>query len=240
VTPAGFISDLHLEQPEEPRTAILRRFLQGPARQLRQLYILGDLFEAWIGDDARDPLGERLVEDFAQLAASGVAMFLQHGNRDFLLGDDFCRRAGVRRLPDPCVIDLAGRPCLISHGDAWCTDDVAYQQFRSQVRNPSWQAAFLAQPVEARRAYARQARQQSAAHQREAPMALMDVNASRVDEVFALYGIDLIIHGHTHRPAEHIHAVRGRHCERWVLADWREQGEALMVDADGPRRLSLS
>ena len=233
---ASFISDLHLQSAAEPLAGILQRYLHGQARQCSRLFVLGDLFEAWIGDDDRNPLADQLAEDFAALAASGVQVYFQHGNRDFLLGAAFAGRAGLRLLPDPCVVELAGRAVLLSHGDRYCTSDTAYQSFRQQVRDPAWQQAFLARPLADRQAFARQARAESAAHQQGRSMELGDVEPAAVDAELALFGVDLLIHGHTHRPAMHDHRVDGRRCQRWVLADWREHGEALVMEADGSLR----
>lgn len=234
-----FISDLHLDPARAALTDILLRFLAGPARGADALYVLGDLFEAWIGDDAPDPLAETVADGLRRLADSGVPIAFIAGNRDFLLGADYADRCGMRRLPDPSVVDLHGIPTLLAHGDQLCTDDAAYQAFRNQVRNPDWQADFLTQPVAARLAYAAQARAASAAHQRETAQTIGDVNADAVAALFAGYGIDRLIHGHTHRPGEHRHTVDGRTCERIVLADWRERGEALSIAATGIRRIAL-
>ncbi|MFA5684395.1 MAG: UDP-2,3-diacylglucosamine diphosphatase [Lysobacteraceae bacterium] len=237
---AHLIADLHLDATRPQLTAILLRFLAGRARQADALLILGDLFEAWIGDDAADPMALDVAAALAELAGHGVAIGFVHGNRDFLLGAEYAARCGMRRLPDPCVLQLGGRITLLSHGDALCTGDHAYQAFRRQVRDPAWQAGFLAQPLPARRAFAAQARAASGEHQRSLDQQIADVDPAAVDTLFRRHGIDRLIHGHTHRPAEHHHHVDGRDCERIVLADWREAGEALHVDADGWRRIALT
>ncbi|GIX36495.1 MAG: UDP-2,3-diacylglucosamine hydrolase [Lysobacteraceae bacterium] len=177
--------------------------------------------------------GEEVAKALAGLAGHGVEIGLIHGNRDFLLGADFARRAGVRLLPDPCVVELAGQAILLSHGDRYCTDDASYQAFRQQVRAPEWQRAFLARPLAERKAYARKARQESADHQRGQPPELGDVVDASVEAELALFGVDRLIHGHTHRPACHRHRVGQRTVERWVLADWREHGEVLVLADDG-------
>ncbi len=228
----GFISDLHLSAAGHPLTGILQRFLAGKARQCSRLFVLGDLFETWIGDDDDDALAGDVAGGFAALAASGTRVYFQHGNRDFLLGAEFARRAGMQLLPDPCVVEIAGRAVLLTHGDRYCIDDAPYQAFRRQVREPAWQKAFLSQPIQARRAYAAEARARSAAHQQGRALEIGDVNKDCVDAELALYGVDLLIHGHTHRPATHQHTVGARQIERWVLADWREQGEVLMLSDD--------
>lgn len=230
---ALLISDLHLQGADDALADILWRLLAGPARQARRLFILGDLFEAYLGDDDDAPLLARFAGACSELAATGVEVAFQHGNRDFLLGRNYASRCGLRLLPDPCVIELAGQPVLLSHGDSWCLDDAAYQAARRQLRDPTWQAGLLAQPLAARRAFAQAARQRSAEHQRGLAMELMDVNGGEIERVFRLYGVDRIIHGHTHRPAEHAVRIDDRDCQRWVLADWRKHGEALAIDDDG-------
>ena len=240
-----FISDLHLD-PERPQiTDLFGRFVREEARGADALYILGDLFEAWVGDDDPAETGAFVAAELKALADSGVPVYFIRGNRDFLLGTDYAARAGMRLLPDPSVVVLYGRPTLIGHGDLLCTDDVAYQQFRAQTRHPAWQAQFLAQPLAARLAFAQQARAASKAHQaglRDAGRmeTITDVSPQTVAETFARYGIDRIVHGHTHRPAVHALEVAGRACERIVLGDWYEQGSVLRVDRDGARLQSLS
>lgn len=230
---ACWISDLHLQSLDDPHTRILLDFLAGDARRARRVYVLGDLFEAYVGDDDDDPLVGRVREGFADLSARGVELAFLHGNRDFLLGRDFARRAGMRLLPDPCVIDLCGQPVLLSHGDRYCIDDAAYQKVRVQLRDPDWQQAFLARPLIERRQFAVQARAASAAHQQGGDAAIYDVNEACVLGELRLFGIDRLIHGHTHRPARHAYPIGDRTAERWVLADWRGHGEALVADQQG-------
>ncbi|MCK7593348.1 UDP-2,3-diacylglucosamine diphosphatase [Pseudomarimonas salicorniae] len=237
---AGFISDLHLREAGEALTRILLSYLNGPARDLPRLYILGDLFEAWVGDDDDGALPAQVAEALSRLSAAGTAVHFQHGNRDFLLGADYARRAGMRLLPDPCVVDLGGQAVLLSHGDRYCTDDEPYQAFRRQVRDPAWQQGFLSRPLAERQAFAARARAESAAHQKSQSMELGDVNRDSVEAELALFGVDRLIHGHTHRPDQHNHEVGGRRRERWVLADWRTAGEVLLIGADGrPHRQTL-
>jgi UDP-2,3-diacylglucosamine hydrolase len=235
-----FISDLHLDPARPALTDILLRALAGPLRAAGHLYILGDLFEAWVGDDGADAMATAVAEGLQTLSGSGVPISFLCGNRDFLLGADYARRCGMRRLPDPCVVEIDGGPTLLSHGDALCSGDIAYQAFRRQVRDPDWQAGFLAQPLAARQAYAAQARRASAAHQLEMDTAIADVDPAAVGELLARFGIGRLIHGHTHRPAEHRFSVGGRDCERLVLSDWRSEGEALLVDQQGYRRIALT
>lgn len=230
-----FISDLHLD-PERPAiTELFGRFIDGEARSAGALYILGDLFEAWVGDDDPSEAGAFVADRLHGLASSGVPIYFIRGNRDFLLGDDYARRAGITILPDPVVVTLHGHPTLLLHGDLLCTDDQAYQQFRAQTRDPRWQQQFLAQPLDARLAFATQARAASKARYGELVNSGMaetigDVAAGTVREWFQRYGIRRMIHGHTHRPAIH---DEGQGNTRIVLGDWYEQGSVLRVDANG-------
>lgn len=228
------ISDLHLK-PELPHLSrMLIEWLHDGATGADALYVLGDLFEAWPGDDdAGDPFNAAIITALRALSDSGVPLYIQHGNRDFLLGDEFMRLTGGRLLPEEHVISLAGTPTLLMHGDQLCTDDLAYQQFRTQVRNPDWQRAVLRQPLATRKQLARAMREGSAAAASDKAIDIMDVNHDAVAAAFRRTGVSRMIHGHTHRPARHLHQVDGRWCERIVLADWREAGAFLEVDADG-------
>lgn len=236
---AYFISDLHLDPSRPALKDILLRFLADRARDAAALYILGDLFETWIGDDDANGLAVDVAHALHALADTGTEIYFICGNRDFLLGREYASRAGMRRLPDPSVVDLGGIATLITHGDALCTSDIAYQHFRKQVRDPDWQAAFLSQPVAARRAFAAEARTASAEHQRGTNSMITDVDDHAVESLFASYGVDRVVHGHTHRPAEHQHIVTHRARQRIVLADWRECGEALAVSELGVNRVEL-
>jgi UDP-2,3-diacylglucosamine hydrolase len=229
-----FISDLHLK-PEAPHLSrILLELLTGAATAADALYVLGDLFEAWPGDDAAaDPFNAPVVSAFRALSDHGVPVYFQHGNRDFLLGAEFARATGGKLLAEELVVDLHGTRTLLMHGDQLCTDDVAYQQFRAQVRTPAWQQTLLQQPLAARKQLARQLREGSAAAKSGKSMDIMDVNAEAVAAVFRRHDVTRLIHGHTHRPARHIHVVDGRDRERIVLADWRDAGAYLEVDANG-------
>ncbi|WP_140909075.1 UDP-2,3-diacylglucosamine diphosphatase [Cognatiluteimonas lumbrici] len=235
-----FISDLHLD-PERPAiTELFARFVGGEAREADALYILGDLFEAWVGDDDPSETGRLVAETLHALSDSGVPVHFMRGNRDFLLGGEYARRAGMTILPDPAVVVLYGKPTLLTHGDLLCTDDLAYQQFRAQTREPAWQDRFLAQPLEARLAFAQQARAASQAHQgglkaQGTMEAITDASPAAVAETFARYGIDRMIHGHTHRPA--VHETDGG--TRIVLGDWYEQGSVLRVTPDSAELSAL-
>ncbi len=233
-----FISDLHLCAERPALTAVFERYLAGPTRTASALYILGDLFEYWAGDDdLDDPLNTRVARQLATLADVGCRVFFMPGNRDFLLGADFARRAKLEILPEPALIPLGDRQALLCHGDSLCTDDIAYQAFRTQVRNPTWQAQFLAQPLALRKQIIAGVRMKSEEAKSEKAAAIMDVNAASVAALLQEHGFPLLIHGHTHRPAEHRTNVDSHACERWVLADWRdENGEAkgeVLVWADG-------
>ena len=235
-----FISDLHLDTERPAVTELFGAFMQREARTADALYILGDLFEAWVGDDDPADTGAYVAARIREVADAGVPVSFIRGNRDFLLGDAFALRAGMRILPDPAVVTLYGKPALLMHGDLLCTGDTAYQAFRAQTRNPAWQAQFLSQPLAARLAFAAQARAASAAHQGGMKQndkvqfeTLTDVTPAAVDAALAQFGIDTLIHGHTHRPAIHDLTVDGRACRRIVLGDWYEQGSVLRVEPEG-------
>ena len=214
-----FISDLHLA-PERPVTlGRFFHFMQTVAPRHRELVILGDLFDFWIGDDASGAANP-VIHALAAASASGQRVFLMHGNRDPLLGHDFMTTAGATLLSDPIVVDIAGTSTLLSHGDAWCTRDVAYQQFRSMIRDPAFQRNFLAKPVEQRIAMAKSARTMSDTEKATKAMDIMDVTPSAIDDALRVAGVRRIIHGHTHRPATHSIDLDGNSAERWVLPDW--------------------
>ena len=222
-----FISDLHLD-PERPHIVDLyTAFLRGAARQADALYILGDLFESWIGDDDDGMLAQHVAAETGALSAGGVPVHFLHGNRDFLLGPDYAARAGMRLLPDPTVAEFGGERVLLMHGDTLCTDDVDYQKFRMLVRNPDWQRQFLAKPLGERRAFAAQARGESARQTSMKPAQIMDVNQVAVEAALRAHGVRRMIHGHTHRPARHRFEFDGEPAERIVLGDWYEHSSVL-------------
>jgi UDP-2,3-diacylglucosamine hydrolase len=213
------ISDLHLTA-ERPRTvARFLRFMREDAPAHRELVILGDLFEFWIGDDA-GAAAAPVIGALAAASHAGQRVLLMHGNRDLLLGRDFARATGSVLLADPITIDIAGTRTLLSHGDAWCTLDVAYQSFRAMVRQPDFQREFLAKPVAERIAVARNARTQSETEKAVKAMDIMDVTPAAIASALAAAGVHRVIHGHTHRPAAHVIDVDGHTAERWVLPDW--------------------
>ncbi len=241
-----FISDLHLDHERPEVTRLFGDFIDGEARGADALFILGDLFEAWVGDDDPSELGKLVANKLRALTDYHVPVHFQHGNRDFLVGRDFARSAGMMLLPENAVIVLYGKPVLVMHGDTLCTGDHAYQTFRARTRNPAWQTQFLSQPLNARLAFAAQARaaslqrQQAMKHDDRAQFeTVTDVSPAAVHETFVRYGIDTMIHGHTHRPAIHALDVNKRACERVVLGDWYTQGSVLRVNAGGMRLSAL-
>lgn len=234
-TVALFVSDLHLQESSAATTALFLDFLSQHAIHSRQLYLLGDLFEYWAGDDDIDtPYVRSIVGALRATSDAGVQLFWMAGNRDFLVGDDFARAAGMVRLSDPHVTQLAGIRVALAHGDAQCTDDHDYQAFRAQVRSPQWQQAFLGQPLGERKRIIDGMRAGSRDAQRGKAMAIMDVNQQAIDALFAETGASVLIHGHTHRPASHRHGTHLRH----VLPDWDgdalpPRGGWLALDTDG-------
>jgi UDP-2,3-diacylglucosamine hydrolase len=237
-----FVSDLHLDPSRPDITALFLRLLREEAVHADALYILGDLFEAWVGDDAEGEPAMQVRAALRALVDAGVPVHVMRGNRDFLFGPRFAAETGARLLPDPAVVPLYGEPTLVMHGDLLCTGDAAYQSFRATVRDPAWQARFLAQPLPAREAFAAQARAASREHQDAVgPMAaITDVAPDAVATTLARYGVRRLIHGHTHRPAIHALQVDGRAAQRVVLGDWYTQGSVLRVDADGLELMALA
>jgi UDP-2,3-diacylglucosamine hydrolase len=235
--PALFISDLHLCEARPAIAALFFEFLRSRVRDsAEELYILGDLFEYWTGDeDLELKFNCDIAAALRGVADSGTRVHLMHGNRDFLLGAEFCSASGANLLADPTRLDLFGKPTLLMHGDTLCTDDHAYLEFRAMVREIGWQQAFLAQPAEARRRQADNARSRSETEKQSKSAEIMDVNPAAVERVLLDTGCARLIHGHTHRPARHLHAVDGRTCERWVLPDWYLSGGYLECDAAGCR-----
>jgi UDP-2,3-diacylglucosamine hydrolase len=237
---ALFISDLHIDASRPAIVGQFLSFLATEAGHADALYILGDLFESWVGDDAPDAAQSAAIAGLHQLTAQGVPCFVMHGNRDFLLADQFCRMSGAMLLPDPLIVTLYGEPVLEMHGDALCTDDRAYQRLRATVREADWQRQFLALSVASRRALADAARVGSQAHTSALQYAITDVNAESVAVAMRNAGTATLLHGHTHRPAIHAFQVDGRPCKRIVLGDWYEQGSLLRWDRDGPELKTLS
>lgn len=241
--PALFISDLHLSEDEPANADAFLAFLQGPAREGASLFILGDLFEYWAGDDdLATSFNSRIAAAIRELADTGTAVFFMTGNRDLLAGQAFADAIGATLLDDPARVRFGDRDdgdgadapvLLLAHGDALCTDDLAYQAYRRQVRDPAWQAGFLAQPLAARKAFIASLRQKSEAAKAEKAMEIMDVNADAVAALLREHGYPSLVHGHTHRPDCHRFQLDGHDCVRHVLADWH--GEARWLAFDGTR-----
>jgi UDP-2,3-diacylglucosamine hydrolase len=222
-----FVSDLHLDATAPAAAEQFVGFLAGAARAADALYVLGDLFEAWIGDDDDDPWRAQICAALHTLADAGVACHVMHGNRDFLLQHGFAARSGCRLLADPTVIELDGERLLLTHGDALCTDDLAYQRLRGVVRQRAWQRRFLRLPLATRRALAGAARAGSRRHMRRVVPTIMDVNPQAVLRAMRATGVRTLIHGHTHRPGVHEFELDGAGARRIVLGAWYEQGSCL-------------
>ena len=231
-----FISDLHLteERPEANERFIA--FLEEKARNAEALYILGDFFEYWIGDDdLAEPFNAVIAGLLADLTRRGVQVNLMHGNRDFLIGERFCAATGARLLDDPAIHEIGGVKTLLVHGDTLCTDDVEYQAWRRKAREPAFQAAFLAKSLTERRQAIVQMREKSKEVVQGKSAEIMDVNDGAVREALRRHGVRRLIHGHTHRPGRHALEVDGERRERWVLPDWYGRGGYVEVDRRGPR-----
>jgi UDP-2,3-diacylglucosamine hydrolase len=225
-----FVSDVHLDASAPDAVEQFLAFLATRAAQAEALYVLGDLFEAWVGDDDREPAKVRVCEGLRALGAHGTACFVLHGNRDFLIGAGFETATGARVLPDPVITRIGDEDVLLTHGDALCTDDRAYQELRSIVREPRWQRRFLALPLAVRERLADRARAGSRAHTSRTVPYVMDVNTAAVEAAFRSTGVATVIHGHTHRPAVHDLVVHGRAVRRIVLGAWYEEGSYLEWD----------
>jgi UDP-2,3-diacylglucosamine hydrolase len=225
-----FVSDVHLDGSAPEATGQFLEFLAGTAASAEALYILGDLFEAWVGDDDEDPDKERVCRGLRELSARGVACFALHGNRDFLLGGGFCARSGCRLLPDPVVALIDRERVLLTHGDALCTDDHSYQELRSVVRSRAWQRRFLALPRAHRELLADEARAGSRQHVARTVPEIMDVNPGAVAAAFRATQVRRMIHGHTHRPGVHQIEIDGAPVRRMVLGAWYEQGSYLSCE----------
>jgi UDP-2,3-diacylglucosamine hydrolase len=244
VARALFISDLHLAGERPATNQRFFGFLESEARRADALYILGDLFEYWLGDDElagrdADPLAADVANALRALSGAGVQVFVMHGNRDFLMAERFCAASGGMLLPDPSVVAVAGEKTLLMHGDTLCTDDHDYQNWRRTARSESWQKEFLAQPLPQRRQAILGLRAKSKEVIAAKPADIMDVNQEAVRDAFRRHDVRRLIHGHTHRPAKHELEVDGRRCERWVLPDWYGPGGYLALDKVGPRLVSF-
>lgn len=233
-----FVADLHLSPRTPGATALFLDFLAGRARQASALYILGDLFETWIGDDdIASPDHAAIVAALRAASDAGLAISIMHGNRDFLLGDAFAAAAGVRLISEPYILSTAEWQFVLAHGDALCLDDAEYMRFRAEVRTKAWHSAFLARPLAERRAIADGMRAASESSQRARDTIYTDLQPAATEDFLRAHGYATFIHGHTHQPATHHHIVDGIHVERWVLADWHEErGECLIWDGEALHR----
>lgn len=227
------ISDLHLEEQRPDITRAFLHFLQTRARQAEALYILGDFFEVWIGDDGMTPFQREIAAALRQLSDAGTRIFLMHGNRDFLIGRAFCRTAGCTLLKDPSIVRLNGEPVLLMHGDSLCTLDVGYMKLRRALRNPLSLFILRNLPLATRHRLARKLRSESRAQTSMKAREIIDVTPDEVPRIMAEHGVRTLIHGHTHRPAVHELEVNGQPARRIVLGDWDKQGWALQVDSSG-------
>jgi UDP-2,3-diacylglucosamine hydrolase len=240
VKPILFASDLHLAAVRPQIFQRFLRFLREDAAQAQALYILGDLFEYWVGDeDADEPFNAGVIAALAELSAHGVPVYLMHGNRDFLIGAKAAKRAGLKLIGDPTLVDLFGTRTLLMHGDTLCTDDLAYMKARARWRRPWVLRAFLALPLRLRHRIGAKLRRTSESTKRVTSAQIMDVNTDEVECVLRAQNYPRLIHGHTHRPAKHSHRVDGYECERWVLADWYTRGSYLRCDETGCRAIEL-
>ncbi|HYD62489.1 MAG TPA: UDP-2,3-diacylglucosamine diphosphatase [Noviherbaspirillum sp.] len=241
-TVALFVSDVHLHASLPRTTQAFVDFLQHHAKDTQRLFLLGDLFEYWAGDDDLEtPYHQHIADAIREVSKAGVAVFWIAGNRDFLVGQTFAHAAGMTLLPDPHVEEIAGQRVVLVHGDAQCIDDHAYMAFRAQVRQPDWQAKFLAQPLAQRKAIIEGMRSGSREAQRNKSYEIMDVNPAAIVSLFDTMNASVMIHGHTHRPAMHIYESEGKTCVRHVLPDWDCDGESprggwLAMDANGDVR----
>lgn len=229
-----FISDLHMEAERPEIANQFLRFMETEALAADSLYILGDLFESWVGDDDPNEHYAWIKQGLKKLTRKDVPVFFMHGNRDFMIGADFATETGVQILADPTCIDCHGQRVLLSHGDAYCTDDAEYQAVRTMTRDHQWQTMMRSKSLEERLAFAAQARAASLAHGDTLDDAISDVNAESIEQAFVAANVSMMLHGHTHRPAIHDLVVAGQPAQRIVLGDWFEQGSVVRWDDDGP------
>lgn len=234
-----FISDLHLDDSRPEITALFMRFLKNEAKHADALYILGDLFETFIGDDEKTALQQQVCEALLALSKNAIPIYLMHGNRDFLIGKQFAKQSGIKILPDPTVIDLYGKPTLLLHGDTLCTQDVDYLKFRKKVRNVLLQKIFLAQSLKTRRLLTEKARRVSKKHNEKTSLDILDATAEEIPRLMQKYQVNQMIHGHTHRPSLHYFWLNSQPFFRIVLSDWETMGHFLSCDEVGTCRLNI-
>ena len=225
-----FISDLHLQEERPDITQAFLDFLEETASKAERLYILGDLFEVWIGDDFKSELSHLIKEKLLLLKAASTSVFTMHGNRDFLIGERFCEDTGVTLLEDPYKLDLFGKATLLMHGDLLCTKDVDYQEFRNMSRNPEWRKEFLDKPIEERERMAEALRLDSKEATNLKKDEIMDVSPEAVEEIMTSHNVELLIHGHTHRPKVHSLEINGTPAKRIVLGDWDKSAWYIWID----------
>jgi UDP-2,3-diacylglucosamine hydrolase len=226
-----FISDLHLSEDSLDTKKFFHQFVSQIDSDTEALYILGDLFEYWAGDDdLQSDFHIEITGALNKLTTLGIRIFIMHGNRDFLMAKELAKACNATLLTDPTLLDLYGVPTLLTHGDSLCTDDTAYLAFRQQVRNTTWQQQFLAQPLANRKAQIEQLRARSESEKQLKAMSIMDVNLQAVNDILQEHNYPRMIHGHTHRPAHHLHHIDGHTCDRWVLGDWDKFANALYCD----------
>ena len=222
-----FISDLHLEKIKSPITNIFTKFLD-ELNKNDSLYILGDLFESWIGDDDVSELSQYIADRLGSLSERNISVAIMHGNRDFLIGEDFCKASSIELINDPRIIEIDTKKVMLTHGDELCTDDIEYQAFRSVVRNPLWQKDFLNFPISKREKIAGEAKDASKDSKENKAMEIMDVNTDAVFKAFNDHEIEIMIHGHTHRPNIHKVSNEGKNLTRYVLGDWSKNSAIIL------------
>ena len=234
-----FLSDIHISEQYPEIGQHLKEFLLDNSLNTDTIYILGDLFEYWLGDDDPNPVFIEIKKLLKDLNNKNISIFFVHGNRDFLIGKSFAEETGCKILHDPSVIDLFGEKVLISHGDIFCIDDKEYQSFRSLTRDPKWKKLILSKPLSFRKEFAKKARLQSSEYTSSKKDEIMDVNNDEILKMYKQYNVNIIIHGHTHKPAIHDVFLNGKNCKRIVLGDWYEQGSILRCDKSGLNLIQL-
>lgn len=230
-----FVSDLHLEAERPDISKQFLTFLEQEASEADDLYILGDLFEAWVGDDDPNTHYFTIKRALRKLVDSGIPVYFMNGNRDFMIGREFANETGVEILPDPYKVTMYGEKALLSHGDLLCIDDIQYQKVRQMVRDPEWQARMRAKPLKERLRIAEEARRQSLEQTLNLNMEITDINQDEVTKIITEYKVDVLLHGHTHRPGVHTVDLGGRKARRIVLGDWYNQGSVVRWNSRGPR-----
>lgn len=235
-----FVSDLHIEADRPDIANQFLQFLETEALNADALYILGDLFEFWVGDDDPNEHYAWIKQGLRKLTKKNIPVFFMHGNRDFMIGQDFADETGITILTDPYIVEVHGENVLLSHGDIYCTDDIQYQAVRKMTRDPKWQATMLTRSLEERISFSEQARADSKAHGDNIDQAITDVNQAAIKSALRQANVTLMLHGHTHRPAVHEIEVDGKQARRIVLGDWYEHGSVVRWDRNGPVLSSLA